>query len=438
MRIAILLTSILFVACSSSSGPKNDPRDTSYWDDLTKNAKPPERDPKERWPEETFEALMQRAKEQRKAGDLITAAITVRQATMKSPWSLEAHELYQDIQFGRQQLATIHDEYLRHLGAHIERGTALYLFLRPTLLSMRVTEEVMLKDGKGPEAHKHYLDASNAAEVARQQGKPAFDAARPALERCFALAPLHASAHRLYQDLALYGAGSRSPDPAQLDVMCSRYEKLQTEYETKGDAVYFFERVASLKAPVDQSLVDSSLRLAKAIAQGLPGYWLFYGMGVVSVERALLTGDATDRAALLKLAVLSYNICTATNELVPEGYFGRGVAYDELGDRVKAIADLEVAVALSANAPEAQLLWRLGAVYIADGKLEKAIVPLQRGMELYPTLFDFPSLLGRVEAERGNNAAAVAAFEKAYTMLDPASDVAKNLRARIDALKSAK
>ncbi|MCA8939100.1 MAG: tetratricopeptide repeat protein, partial [Planctomycetes bacterium] len=208
------------------------------------------------------------------------------------------------------------------------------------------------------------------------------------------------------------------------------------EHEVNGDMVYLHERVASLVEPVEESVLLSTLRSMKAIAFDLNGYWLYYGFARTLADRAAACEDDNEKLALLRLSERVYRVCTASDELTVEAWFGLGLVQLAQENLNGARETLAFALELSGSSVDAELYFAYGEVLERLNQNDAALSVYQKGREAYPKDIRFVYNQGRVHFVLGNNDKAIEYFEATLQAVDPSSEFAKELQKTLERLKN--
>jgi tetratricopeptide (TPR) repeat protein len=348
----------------------------------------------------TTEQLWKQAEQELEQGREQDAIITLHQIRLRDPWHFDANTLYQDVRLKSVPPERVYGEYRGLFADDMGNGAALYFMLRPLLLKASAIPAAIGDQSQAHAAEMLYGECVTAAH----EGKPTAEA-RPKFDGLFARVPLHVAGHRLWQDMVMGEdwVSSAGTDElieaeyavemqARLDRLCREYGELLVKHEMNGDARYLYERMASLKDPV-----ESSLRYARDFLGGVGGYWMLYGLGRCAVDRVAMLQDGSgensngdsaeahrDHWALLHLAELCYDACIRGDPLsAGEAQYGRGLVRLSLGRPQDAVKDFKAAnTVLNGSDPELLALWiqTLGGLEEFKAAADVADV----AMRLYP------------------------------------------------------
>lgn len=347
-------------------------------------------------PDRATGQLWEQAQREAAAGRKTDLLITLHQIRLRDPWHFEANTLYQDVRLETVGAAKVYGEYRELFARDMEDGSALYFMLRPMLLKASGPATATGDRARAERAQKQYLECVAAA----QRGMP-IEEAKPLFMKLFEDLPLHVAGHRLWQDMVMNEparVASGTPEAAQaemeremkarVDRLCGEYATLLERHEADGDARYLYERVASLRDPV-----ESSLRYARDFLGGVSSLWMFYGFGRCAVDRVAAIGSGAEQDpeaareghALLCLAELCYDACIRGDALsAGEALYGRGLVRRGLGRLQDAVADFRAAnTVLGGSDPELLALWieTLGEL----GEYKTASEIAETATRLYPS-----------------------------------------------------
>jgi len=205
-----------------------------------------------------------------------------------------------------------------------------------------------------------------------------------------------------------------------------------------------FEHHTAVVRPRSSSNVDAppSLRLdLKTIAAGvvflvLAALFVFSTpvLATAQMTQELQMGLESHRSGNLRDAIDIYTAVIAKNKQSAEAFNWRGMAYDDMNELDKALADLNEAIRISSKYADAYN--NRGEVYRKKNMLREAMADFRKAAELDRNFAEAHYNMGLVSEAEGRTPQAVRAYTE-YLKLKPNAEDKDEVQAKIAALQKA-